>query len=141
MIFLNSGPGNDKTLIEHGAGDNSNVAEFTFDGAILGVMSDFDGSLEVMSSSFLGAPGTTYPDDPFNARGLEGNPFDNMDDDHYSFAANTISLGMRVTEPGDWIRVVTASTVPIPAALPLLGTGLGLLGLAGWIRRRRVATI
>lgn len=29
--------------------------------------------------------------------------------------------------------------VPLPAALPLFGTGLGLMGLFGWYRRRRVA--
>ena len=28
--------------------------------------------------------------------------------------------------------------VPVPAALPLFGTGLGLLGIVGWRRRRRV---
>jgi len=30
---------------------------------------------------------------------------------------------------------------PLPAALPLFGTGLGLMGLLSWWRRRRVATI
>ncbi|GAF69074.1 unnamed protein product [marine sediment metagenome] len=31
------------------------------------------------------------------------------------------------------------SPVPLPAALPLYGTGLGLMGLFGWWRRRRAA--
>jgi hypothetical protein len=43
---------------------------------------------------------------------------------------------------GSWSYTLTfeigsASTVPLPAALPLLGTGLGAIGLFGWMRRRR----
>lgn len=133
MIFLNSAG---STLIEHGAGGSLNTATFTFDGSILGVMSDNGGTLEAMSSSFLGAAGTTYPA-AFPNRGLEGNPFDNMVDDWYSFVDATISLGMRVTEPGDWIRVVTVSAVPLPAALPLFAGGLGLMGLLGWRRKQK----
>jgi hypothetical protein len=37
---------------------------------------------------------------------------------------------MVVTEPGDWIRVVTVSEVPVPAALWLFAPALmGFLGL------------
>lgn len=32
-----------------------------------------------------------------------------------------------------------AAVIPLPATLPLFGTGLGLMGLLGWWRRRRVA--
>lgn len=32
---------------------------------------------------------------------------------------------------------VGASVVPLPAALPLFATGLGILGVAGWRKRRR----
>jgi hypothetical protein len=34
---------------------------------------------------------------------------------------------------------VTASPVPIPAALPLLASGLGALGFVGWRRKRKAA--
>lgn len=140
MIFLNSGPGNSTQLIEHGAGGNQNAATFTFDGDILGVMSDFTGSLEVNSSAFLGNPATSYPIVPFDARGLEGDPLDGLtNNDFYSFGGSTITLGMRVTEPGDWIRVVTVSQVPLPATLPLLGGALGLMGFLRWRRQRRLA--
>ena len=140
MIFLNSGPGNNNTLIEHGAGGSLNTATFTFDGSILGVMSASNGSQEVASSSFLGTVGTLYPALAFSARGLEGDPLDGLvNNDWYSFLDDTISLGLRVTEPGDWLRVVTVTAVPLPAALPLFAGGLGLMGLMGW-RRKRKAT-
>ena len=140
MIFLNSGPGNNNTLIEHGANGNQNAASFTFNGAILGVMSNSNGSLETNSTPILGSLTTNYPGSPFSARGMEGNPLDGLlNNDWYSFTGNTIQLGMRVTEPGDWIRVVTVSAVPIPAALPLMFGGLGLLGLAGWRKKRKLS--
>jgi len=37
------------------------------------------------------------------------------------------------TNPGEW----TVTAVPIPAALPLFATGLGLMGLLGWRRKRK----
>ncbi|MDH3634369.1 MAG: PEP-CTERM sorting domain-containing protein [Gammaproteobacteria bacterium] len=124
MIFLNSGPGDDRTLIEH-----FNV-EWLFDGLILGVMSDSSGSLEVASSSLLGAAGTLYPVLPFSARGLEGIPPCPASDDCYNVSGNALTLTMRVTEPGDWIRVITASRVPEPSIIALFGLGLLVLGFA-----------
>ena len=134
MIFLN---GSGSSLLTHGFGQDGGV-QWTFSGTILGVMSDSNGTLEAASNSVLGAVGTTYPGS-FGARGLEGNPFDNFNDDFYSFTGSVLTLGMRVTEPGDWIRVVTASPapVPLPAAGWMLIAGLGALGAAA--RRRRPA--
>jgi len=149
MIFLNSGPGNSSTLIEHGAGGNQNAASFTFDGLILGVMSTSNGSFEVASSSFLGAAGTIYPLATFSARGMEGDPLDgNKNNDWYALAGSTINLGMRVTEPGDWIRVITVSQassgpspVPIPAIFPIFAAVMGLFGFVGWRKRRRAIAV
>lgn len=117
MIFLN---GTGSTLHNEGV-------IWEFDGDILGVMSDNDGELEEASSSILGAPGTTYPANGFNNRGLESG-------DSYTVNGRFLTVNMNVTQPGDWIRVVTAAPVPEPGTYAMLGAGL--LGLA-FLRRRK----
>jgi hypothetical protein len=113
MIFLN-------TPVGQGGATDTGV-DWLFDGTVLGVMSDSNGTLEAASSAFLGAVGTVYPS-AFAARGMEGA-------DSYSVAGNVITVNMYVTEPGDWIRVITASVVdvPEPPVVLLLSTGLLLL--------------
>ena len=119
MIFLNTIGGQVWTQDER--------KTWTFDGDILGVMSDADGTLEAASSSFLGAPGTTYPG-AFPCRGME------PEGDGYVVSGNAITVTMYVTEPGDWIRVV-AQPIPAPGAIVLGSVGVGLIG---WLRRRRI---
>ncbi len=116
MIFLNQQDGVPGTL--------SHIVTWTFSGTILGVMSQTNGGLEALSTPILGLPGTTYA--TFGNRGLESN-------DDYTVLGNQITLDLRVTQPGDWVRVVTASPVPEPGTLLLIGSGLA--GLA--LRRRR----
>ena len=124
MIFLN---GVDDTLIE-------TVATWTFPRMILGTMSDEGGTLEAASTNFLGNPGVTYPGSAFDNRGLEMNG--GVNDDMISFLGSTLTLEMNVTQPGDWVRVVTAP-VPLPAAGWMLIGGLAGLGFLG--RKRRAA--
>jgi hypothetical protein len=44
---------------------------------------------------------------------------------------------------GDFVQLTipSASTVPLPAGLPLFATGLGALGLLGWRRKRKASAL
>ena len=118
MIFLNQ-PSPGSTV-------HASVA-WTFSGTILGVMSDLFGTLEVASTPLLGAIGTTYPGAAFIGRGMEGG------DSYTGVGSSVLTVSMAVTQPGDWIRVVTATTVPEPATIALLT--FGLFGIASGNRK------
>lgn len=138
MIFLNSeGQNNNQDPWDIG---HFNVS-WEFSGQILGVMADRGGSDEAGSTGQLGLDGTSYPS-AFSQRGLEGNYHNSNNlnsDDFYSINGNFLTLSMYVTEPGDWIRVVTVSAVPLPAALPLYGAGIALLGFLGWRKKKAIS--
>ncbi len=36
-------------------------------------------------------------------------------------------------------QIASVATTPLPAALPLFATGLGLMGLLGWRRKRKAS--
>ena len=116
MIFLN-------TLGTVAAND---VQTWTFSGLILGVMSDGPGALEAASTPLLGALGTVYPA-PFANRGLESN-------DAYIVAGNQLTLRDSVTEPGDWIRVVTAGSA-VPDSSPGLWGFAAAAAMLAWFHR------
>ncbi len=133
MIFLNT---------QGNARADSVNAVWTFTGNIIGVMGNYNGSMEFLSSAELGAAGVTYETDPDNklaARGLENINGGGANDDGFSFTGNVLTLTMRVTEPGDWVRVITdVNPVPVPAGLPLVLTALGAFGFMR-SRKRKAA--
>lgn len=100
---------------------NPNVtttASFSFSTAVLGIIT----STSALNNSdmLLGAVGTTYQSG-FSNRGLEGA-------DAVSFAGNSVDLTFSLTQPGDWVRVITAADVapvPLPAGAPLMLAGIG----------------
>lgn len=79
-------------------------------------------------------------------RGLEGGDSVSIIDAIGLFPGNNqrLSLTWRASSPGDYVRVFTqfsptASVVPLPAALPLFGTGLAFIGFISWRRKLRNA--
>jgi hypothetical protein len=109
------------------------AVEWTFDGPVLGVMSSQGGGREAASRSVLGLDGTAYAQ--FSNRGMEAN-------DGYEIDGTKLTVNMRVTEPGDWIRVVTLApdlrTEPVPETGGWLVGMISMLSLAGlrrWSKR------
>lgn len=114
----------------------ADLQTWEFDTDILGIMSDRQGR-KMARSNDLFAPFNDYFTSqnnslPFKFAGLESNS------DYYSFNGRFLDLYMQVTEPGDWIRVLTVgqppvSQVPLPGAVWLFGSCL--LGLASMRRK------
>lgn len=98
-----------------------------FDRPIIGVIVlNIPGFRHLDDSDFLGAP--TLFTSASDFRGME------MTNDSFTITASgdTLQFSMGISQPGDFIRVLTEGDVPAPGTLGL--AGISLLGLS---RRRR----
>lgn len=135
MIFLNRADSSNTLL--------NATATFEFSTQVLGIFGNERTSSgnDLDATDYL-ASMTIYTD--FNSRGIENNNDGSLvaplraggaPNDEITFdGASKVELTFYVTQPGDWVRVVTVTAVPLPAALPLMLVGLG--GLAFVARRR-----
>tara|TARA_B110000238_G_C16089215_1_gene423034 strand:- start:102 stop:794 length:693 start_codon:yes stop_codon:yes gene_type:complete len=111
------------------AGSTSQIGTVLFDGPILGIITY---TAELLASDSLGSMALNYLNPTL--RGLE----DNIDSAFVSLMnANEVTVDWRASTPGYYIRVITASAVPIPAAFWLFGSAL--LATVGWSKKRGVA--
>ncbi|MDG1687703.1 MAG: hypothetical protein P8J13_01910 [Gammaproteobacteria bacterium] len=125
LIFLNT-KGN--TLA-------STTATWEFDGKILGIMLDTGGNLMEASDPLLAYANyftNTGGLSTFNLAGFESN------DSYSGLGTNFLTVISKAREPGDRIRVVTVSEVPVPAALWLFAPALmGFLGYVESLKQRK----
>lgn len=104
----------------------------------------FHFSEEVLISGFWVTP-INQPDSYFGVTDLDNNMITHSinDEGYVNFENGPMSLlGFIITGlvncTGLYVNAIeTPSAVPLPAALPLYGAGVGLLGLLGWQRKRK----
>lgn len=102
----------------------------TFNGSVLGVIY-LDGSANWQTSNFLGAPGTTYSEDPNICAkcGFEAG-------DTVTIVGDTVFFLNTFKGPGDFARVITMAPAPTPEPASWLLLGGGLAGMGMLLRRR-----
>ena len=79
-----------------------------------------DGDLDLISS-FVNIPGTGTTTYTFNS----------------TWTGMLFGIGAKGSDDEFKIKGAMVTAIPLPAALPLYGAGIAILGLIGWIRKRR----
>jgi hypothetical protein len=59
----------------------------------------------------------------------------------FSTSGGSFDLTSILNNQSTFTATISPSPVPLPSALPLFATGLGALGLLGWRRKRKAATV
>lgn len=78
-------------------------------------------------------------DDLIYVPDIAGLAIGTIGEDFWQFFNGAITVSI---SEGGWNYSVSAvPSVPVPAALPLFGTGLAVLGLLGWRRKRKVSAL
>ncbi|WP_373085180.1 VPLPA-CTERM sorting domain-containing protein [Sneathiella sp.] len=85
---------------------------------------EFSGFLDTDNDGLLNLVGINFDANPFNAGGIIGKLF---------------GIGAWDNNDDFKIKSMTVSAVPLPAALPLYGAGLAVMGFVGWRKRRKAA--
>lgn len=130
-VHLYEGVGNAGTLLHS--------ASQTVTPGLLGVLFDFDFSPVTL---VVGNVYTALIERP-NARwGLQHNLFSNSGGPipgaiDYVGGDYIFEGGVETSSDARFRVTPAVAAVPLPGALPLFATGLGALGLAGWLRRKR----
>ena len=107
----------------------SMIGTVNFDSNVLGIITS-DGLLA--ASDFLANTGVNYLNPTL--RGLEAGDAVTIS------GLQQIMFNVTASTPGDYVRVLTAfspGATPLPGALPLFASGLGVMGLLGWRRKRK----
>ncbi|MEX1034494.1 MAG: VPLPA-CTERM sorting domain-containing protein [Sneathiella sp.] len=87
---------------------------------------EFSGFLDTDGDGVLNLVGVNFDGNPFNVGGIAGEIF---------------GIGAWGNNDDFKIKSMTVSAVPLPAALPLYGAGLAVLGFVGWRKRRKAAAL
>ncbi len=127
--------------------NNTSITGFVdFDAPIVGVATS---RVNLNASDVLQNNSVTYLSP--SLRGLEGgDSVQIIDAIGGIFTAGNnqrLLINWTASSPGDYVRVFTQespgapSVVPIPAALPLYGTAIALMGFVGWRRKQRKVAV
>ncbi len=111
--------------------------DWVFDSVILGITYDPQSVWEY-ESRYLGLDNVDYGYDDFydnpngvksySGRGIESKR------DSYTISGNTLTFNSFVQQPGDYMRIITATPIPEPTTSLLFG--IGALLISGAMRRR-----